>query len=71
MAKYVCSSSNMGRNVDEVVAIDKKTDSREGSRLDALSTPGLAELGVAVAGLVAEFDLDAHEAVVLGDTVGP
>ena len=33
-------------------------------------TPGLAELLVAVAGLVTEFDLDAHEAVVLGDTEG-
>lgn len=34
------------------------------------ASPQLAELGVAIAGLVAELDLDAHEAVVLGDTVG-
>ena len=31
----------------------------------------LFDLLVAVAGLVTEFDLDLHEAVVLGDTVGP
>ena len=35
MAEYVGSSSKVGRIEDEVVAVDKKTDSREGSRLDA------------------------------------
>ena len=35
MAEYVSSSSKVGRIEDEVVAVDKKTDSREGSRLDA------------------------------------
>lgn len=34
MGMNVCSSSKTGRIEDEVVAIAKKTDSREGSRLD-------------------------------------
>ncbi len=40
MAEYVSSSSKVGRIEDEVVAVDKKTDSREGSRLDVSFDPG-------------------------------
>ena len=35
MGKNGCSSSNVGRFEDEGVVANNKTDSREGSRLDA------------------------------------